>query len=214
MVVSSLAHLTFVSAAALFRWCSARAAKDNSGKAVSCAELSYFLFCTTVSKRHLLSLTHGLNKMHTRACRAINKHLSLEHKCVSVSVGSKIWSDIPTSYHTAFAWQCFTWWSSGEKPKHCAWRNSCTSELFWQKCAGARWFRPKTDTVCLTVCCDDVTLLANRYRVHKCKQKYQLRPKYFECWVQLQLPHPDLITARPLQSRNRSSRTCLTKWLG
>lgn len=101
MVVSSLAHLTFVSSAALFRWCSARAAKDNSGKAVSCAELSYFLFCTTVSKRHLLSLTHGLNKMHTRACRAINKHLSLEHKCVSVSVGSKMWSDIPTSYHTA-----------------------------------------------------------------------------------------------------------------
>lgn len=202
-----------MSAAALFRWCSARAAKDNSGKAVSCAELSYFLFCTTVSKRHLLSLTHGLNKMHTRACRAINKHLSLEHKCVSVSVGSKMWSDIPTSYHTALPDSALPGDQVG-KNLNIVLEGIQASELFWQKCAGARWFRPKTDTVCLTVCCDDVTLLANRYRVHKCKQKYQLRPKYFECWVQLQLPHPDLITARPLQSRNRSSRTCLTKWLG
>ncbi len=33
-----------------------------------------------------------------------------------------------------------------------------------------------------------------------------------ESWVKFHKPHPALITARPVESRNHLNRTCLTKW--
>ncbi len=33
-----------------------------------------------------------------------------------------------------------------------------------------------------------------------------------ESWVKFHYPHPGLITARPVESRNHLNRTCLSKW--